>query len=228
MLILHLIFNTSKITCRARLPGVVADPSWPPATTTAANTGHKVAALLGTPLIRPAQRHTLCGQLIAGLQDEELGEAARQEGLAGAGIAGENEPLVLGHGGHLALEHGAGDEGAEGQVLQATPLPPTCRVEWFSSNTKKIDNFARTCAYTVLYQLVLGRVGNSLFGFSSESPVFCERNRERAIRSGLLFCKEQQERFAHGPFFNERQERFSQGRSFVKSDESKSLTVTLF
>ena len=61
------------------------------------------------------------------------------------------------------------------------------------------------------------RVGNSLIGFSSESLVFCEQKSERVIhfkkrenRSQSLFCKEGGEQFALG-------------RSFLKSNESKSL-----
>ena len=44
-------------------------------------------------------------------------------------------------------------------------------------------NFLRNLNLTLYNVCTVIRVGNSLFGFSRESLVFCEQKRERAIRS---------------------------------------------
>ena len=64
-------------------------------------------------------------------------------------------------------------------------------------------------------------VGNSLIGVLSKSLIFCEKMRERVIRS-------KNERFSHLLIFGEWPERFAHGRSFLVSHLSESLMVTLF
>ena len=69
--------------------------------------------------------------------------------------------------------------------------------------------------FRLLYTAI--RVENLLFGFLSESLVFCKRKSKKAIFSWIRanrFCKEQWERITHG-------------RSFVLSDRSDSLTVAI-
>ena len=63
--------------------------------------------------------------------------------------------------------------------------------------------------------MLLGRIRNLLFGFSSESIVSCERK-------SWIFSKEWIPILL---FFKERRERIAHSRSFVKSDESKMLPL---
>ena len=62
------------------------------------------------------------------------------------------------------------------------------------------------------------RVGNLLIGFSSDSLVFCERKSNWLMKKSKLLPS----LFCHG-----RPERIAHGRSFVKSNRSEPLTVTL-
>ena len=112
-------------------------------------------------------------------------------------------------------------------------------------NHKTLLTFLQTKANKKLR----GRVGNSLVSFSSESLVFNERKSDYLLKKSeslpSLFCKEQfalgtkkgessESRFARimsesltWLFFKERRELFTHGCSFLKSDDSKLLMVTL-
>ena len=65
----------------------------------------------------------------------------------------------------------------------------------------------------------MSRVGNSLIGFLNDLLVFCDRKSNSLAKKRKLllslFCHERPQQIAHG-------------RSFVMSDLSESLTVSLF
>ena len=56
---------------------------------------------LGGALIGPEEGHRVGGELIAGLEYEELGESARQEGFAHTVMTHQDHTLVLGQHPHL-------------------------------------------------------------------------------------------------------------------------------
>jgi hypothetical protein len=56
---------------------------------------------LGGALIGPEEGDRVGGELIAGLEYEELGETARQEGFAHTVVTHQDHPLVLGQHTHL-------------------------------------------------------------------------------------------------------------------------------
>ena len=69
----------------------------------------------------------------------------------------------------------------------------------------------------------VGRVGNSLIGFSSKSLIFFEPKSDSLVKKSeplpLLFCHEQPEQIAHGRSFvesKEQQEQFAHGRFFKR------------
>ena len=71
-------------------------------------------------------------------------------------------------------------------------------------NMPKIDFFSELLIFLEQFVRIMSK--------SLTSPQFLKKS--RAIRSQLLFCKERREQFSHS-------------QSFLKSDESKSLTVAL-
>ena len=93
---------------------------------------------------------------------------------------------------------------------------------------KHVDTYCTV--FKLLSTYYINRVGNSLFGFSSESLVYCERKSNSLVKNTeLLVCKEQQEQIAldwitsesranhsRRPFFIEQQERFPHCGSFLK------------